>query len=181
MVGKDRLVWLDMGMTGLDPEICVPLEVAMIITDNQLKELATYESVIRVTETELASMGQFVRDMHTENGLLARVAAATAERALVETAMVKLVETWCTEKTGVLCGNSIWQDRRFIRRYFPRLEAILHYRMVDVSTIKELARRWYGDAALPHKESPHTAMADIRASIAELEHYRKNLWKPVGA
>jgi oligoribonuclease len=180
VIAGDRLVWLDMEMTGLDPETCVPLEVAIVITDSELLELASYESVIAAPGEALATMVDLVRRMHTENGLLERVAAAKASCGEVEEAMVGLLETWCEPRTGVLAGNSIWQDRRFLRRYFPRFETALHYRMVDVSSIKELVRRWYGEAALPGKDSAHTAMADIRASIAELQHYRRSVWRPAG-
>jgi oligoribonuclease len=174
----DRVVWLDMEMTGLDPESCVPLEVAVIVTDSELVELASYETVVIAPSAALEQMIDLVRDMHTQNGLLERVAAAEVSCVEADAAMVALVDAWCEPRTGVLAGNSIWQDRRFIRRYFPRLDAALHYRMIDVSTIKELARRWYGEAALAEKDSPHTAMADIRASIAELVHYRDTLFRP---
>jgi len=177
VIAADRIVWLDMEMTGLDPETCVPLEVAVVITDSEMAELASYETVIAAGEAELASMGDFVREMHTTNGLLERVATATTKAGEADAAMVALVNTWCEPNTGVLAGNSIWQDRRFVRRYMPALNAALHYRMIDVSTIKELVRRWYGEAALPEKNAPHTAMADIRASIAELAHYRKTVWR----
>ena len=175
-LGSDRLVWLDMEMTGLDPVVCVPVEVAIIITDNELNELANYEAVLACSESDLESMDDFVRDMHTKNGLLERVSQSTTQVAESDAAMTALVTQWCDERTGVLAGNSIWQDRRFVRRYFTSLDAALHYRMVDVSTIKELTRRWYPNA-LPEKSSDHTAMADIRASIAELVHYRTTVFK----
>ncbi len=172
----NRLVWLDMEMTGLDPATCVPLEVAIIITDSELGELATYESVIACDRAGLDTMDDFVRNMHTVNGLLDRVKTADTTAAETDAAMTELVSQWCDPKTGVLAGNSIWQDRRFVRRYFPALDAVLHYRMVDVSTIKELTRRWY-PAAMLEKTSDHTAMADIRSSINELSHYRANVFK----
>lgn len=178
MIRDDRIVWLDMEMTGLDPETCVPIEVAVIVTDSELVELGSYEAVLAASDEALATMDEFVRDMHTRNGLLARVKTATTSLAEADAAMVALVNAWCTPRTGVLAGNSIWQDRRFIRRYLPALDAALHYRMIDVSTIKELAWRWYGETALLAKESAHTAMADIRASIAELIHYRDTLLRP---
>lgn len=175
-IKNDRMVWLDMEMTGLDPERCMPLEVAIIITDTELGELATYEAVLACDPAGLDTMDDFVRNMHTENGLLERVAKATTTVGQSDEAMAELVNAWCEPRTGVLAGNSIWQDRRFVRRYFPKLDAALHYRMVDVSTLKELARRWYPDA-VHEKTSDHTAMADIRASIRELVHYRKNILK----
>ncbi len=175
-IGDDRMVWLDMEMTGLDPQNCVPLEVAIIITDSKLNELDSYDDVVIATDIALKRMNDFVRNMHTQNGLLERVRAATTEVGSADQSMAAIVNKWCTPKTGVLAGNSIWQDRRFVRRYFPALEQTLHYRMIDVSTLKELARRWYPQA-LPEKTSDHTAMADIRASISELKHYRETILK----
>lgn len=173
-IGADRIVWLDMEMTGLDPQRCVPLEVAIIVTDSELVELCQYESVLAADNDGLATMDDFVRNMHTVNGLLERVSSATKSVKTADEEMASLVNQWCEAGTGVLAGNSIWQDRRFVRRYFPLLDAALHYRMIDVSTLKELARRWYPHA-LPEKTSDHTAMADIRASIRELEHYRASI------
>ena len=176
-MSEGRLLWLDMEMTGLDPANCVPLEVAMIVTDDQMNELASYESVVKASAEALAKMGAFVRNMHTENGLLDRVAQATKTVAEVEEELLSLVAGHVPPQGGVLAGNSIWQDRRFIRQYMPRLDEFLHYRMVDVSAIKELVRRWYGESALPEKATEHTAMADIRASIAELAHYRATIFR----
>ena len=178
-IDDDRIVWLDMEMTGLDPETCVPVEVAVIMTDSELVELDTYEAVLQAKETDLEGMDDFVRNMHTVNGLLDRIRTATTTVGQADDALAELVNKWCTPKTGVIAGNSIWQDRRFVRRFFPKLDAALHYRMIDVSTLKELARRWYPKAVAP-KSSDHTAMADIRASIAELVHYQKNILLPRG-
>lgn len=172
---SNQLVWLDMEMTGLDPETCVPVEVAMIVTNPDLKEEGRYAAVIHQEEAALASMNDFVRNMHTQNGLLAKVKQSTTTLAEADSALAQLVTTHCPEGEAVLAGNSIHQDRRFITRYFPELEKRLHYRMVDVSTLKELVRRWYGDQALFTKpESDHTALADTQQSIAELAFYRKN-------
>jgi len=177
MIDKDRLVWLDMEMTGLDPSTCVPLEVAVIITDSQCEELAAYESVVKASPEALEQMSDFVREMHTRNGLLEKVRAATSSLEQVEDALLETVKGWCVENTAVLAGNSIWQDRRFLREYFPRFNEFLHYRMIDVSTIKELVKRWYGDKAVVHKDSAHTAMSDIRASMAELAKYRETVFR----
>ncbi len=173
----DRLVWLDMEMTGLDPATCVPLEVAIVITDSIGNELANYESVVKAGDEALSTMSDLVRNMHTQNGLLDRVQQATKTNTQVDAEMLEIVSRRCVEKTGVLCGNSIWQDRRFLREYFPRFENTLHYRMIDVSTIKELVRRWYGESKVFSKENDHTAMADIRSSMAELEYYRNTAFR----
>lgn len=175
---RDLLVWLDMEMTGLDPETCVPIEVALVVTSGDLEELETFHAVIHQDTAALASMNDFVRDMHTGNGLLDRVARSGTSLGEADSAAAALVARHCPEGEGLLAGNSIHQDRRFIAKYFPALEKCLHYRMVDVSTLKELVRRWYGEAALfPKPESDHTALADTRQSIAELAFYREKFFR----
>ena len=173
-----HLIWLDMEMTGLDPMTCVPIEVAIIVTTETLEEVDTYHAVIHQSESALASMNDFVRNMHTENGLLERVRTSTTSLAEADAACAALVAKIAPEGEALLAGNSIHQDRRFIEPYFPALEKCLHYRMVDVSTLKELARRWYGAAAVFEKpESDHTALADTRQSIAELRFYREKCFR----
>lgn len=180
---SDRMVWLDMEMTGLDPMSCVPIEVAVIISDSQLAEVAgaSYEAVIHQPESAFAGMPQVVVDMHTENGLLDRVRASKLSLAEVDAAMAKLITEHCEAGKALLAGNTIQQDRLFIRRYFPETEKTLHYRQVDVSTFKEMVRRWYGPSAVFAKDSNHTAMDDIRSSIDELQYYRKNFFREPGA
>ena len=176
---KEVLVWLDMEMTGLDPEVDVPIEVAMVITTAELEELDYGEAAIWQPESQLERMLPVVRDMHTANGLINKVRKATGSVADAERMMLSLLARWTRPKEGVLCGNSIHQDRRFLAKYFPTVHGYLHYRMVDVSTLKELARRWYGSEALYVKaESNHTALTDARASIAELKHFRKTILRP---
>jgi len=178
-IASDLLVWLDMEMSGLDPATCVPLEVAIIITSADLTELDSFHSVIHQTDPALESMNDFVRNMHTGNGLLERVRASTTSLDDAERGMVEIVARHCEAGTAVLSGNSIHQDRKFIVAYFPGFEKLLHYRMVDVSTIKELVWRWYGKDALYAKpQSDHTALADTRESIAELGHYRRRFLVP---
>lgn len=177
---RDVLVWLDMEMTGLDPEVDVPIEVAMVITSAELEELDYTEALIWQPEAQLQRMVPVVREMHTSNGLLDKVRKAPGSVADAERKLVSLLSRWTRPKEGLLCGNSIHQDRRFLARYFPTVHGYLHYRMVDVSTLKELGRRWYGSEALyPKTESDHTALTDARASIAELRHYRKTMLRPV--
>jgi oligoribonuclease len=176
---SDLLVWLDMEMTGLDPETCVPLELAAIITTGELEELDQFTAVIWQPESALAGMSDFVRQMHSENRLLDAVRASTTLLEQADAGLAELIGKWCAPR-AVLAGNSIHQDRLFVRRYFPTTEACLHYRMVDVSSLKELVRRWYGESALyPKAESSHTALEDIRASLAELRHYRATVMKPL--
>ncbi|MBK8010702.1 MAG: oligoribonuclease [Deltaproteobacteria bacterium] len=175
---RDLLVWLDMEMTGLDPEVCVPIEAAIVITSAELVELDAMETTIWQPDAVLDRMEPVVRRMHTENGLLERVRTATTSLGEAQKRMLAFLARWCKPQEGVLAGNSIHQDRRFLVRYFPAFDGYLHYRMVDVSTIKELVRRWYGPEALPQKmASTHTALADVRHSIEELRHYRTTVMK----
>jgi oligoribonuclease len=176
---KDLLVWLDMEMTGLDPDVCVPLQIALVITNADLDELDSMELEIWQPESKLEVMEPFVRKMHTDNGLLVKVRASDKGMLDAERKMLAMLTKHCRTGEGVLAGNSIHQDRKFLDRYFPTFSGLLHYRMVDVSTLKELVRRWYGDEALMKKPSSnHTALADARESIEELRHYRKGVMRP---
>lgn len=174
------LVWLDMEMTGLDPATCVPLQIAVVITDSDLNELDAGDVTIWQPEETLARIEPFVRNMHTENGLLDRVRSSDQSLAQAEREMATLVAKWCPLGTGILAGNSIHTDRRFVKAYFPLLDGYLHYRMVDVSSIKELVHRWYGRGEVFTKHLQlHTALEDVRESIAELRHYRDRVMRPV--
>lgn len=176
---KDLLVWLDMEMTGLDPEVCVPIQVGVIITNKDFEELDSFETTIWQPESRLETMEPFVRNMHTSNGLLAEVRKSEVSLLDAERKLIAVLLKWCRPGEGVLAGNSIHQDRRFLHKYFPVLDGLLHYRMIDVSTLKELVRRWYGpEASAPKTASAHTAISDIRASIAELKFYRQSVMKP---
>ncbi len=178
---REPLVWLDMEMTGLDPETCVPLELAVVITGPDLEELDVMEAAIWQPESQLSQMQPVVRRMHEENGLLAKVRASALGMLEVERKTLQMLARWCRPLEGVLAGNSIHQDRRFLARYFPSVHGYLHYRMVDVSAVKELVKRWYGADALPPKiPSDHTALADVRGSIGELRHYRNKVFVPPG-
>lgn len=174
---REPLIWLDMEMTGLEPHECVPLEVAIVITDPDLLELDAMEAVIWQPDSALSTMAPIVQKMHTENGLLGRVRSSPLSLREVEKKMMLMISRWAKPHEGVLAGNSIHQDRRFLAAYFPVVHGYLHYRMVDVSTVKELVLRWYGEeAAFPKTQSDHTALADVRASIAELAHYRARVF-----
>ncbi|HWO23062.1 MAG TPA: oligoribonuclease [Kofleriaceae bacterium] len=184
--GSDVLVWLDMEMTGLDPSKERIIEVAAIITDGQLAELATGpDLVIHQPDEVLAAMDDWNRTHHGASGLVDRVRASTVTDADAEAQLLAFVNAHVPSPKDrpVLAGNSIHQDRRFIRRYMPKLDARLHYRMVDVSTIKELARRWFPQiiARQPPKNDTHRALDDIRESIDELRYYRAHVFAPVTA
>lgn len=173
-----KLVWIDLEMTGLDPAVDSILEIAVIVTDAELQPLGQYEAVIHQPDSTLLTMSSFVREMHTKNGLLDRVRAAKTSLQEAGAAALALIKQHCAEGEGVLAGNSIHQDRRFLYRYMPQLEAWLHYRQVDVSSFKVLARAWYPDVPKYGKEDKdHTALADIKESIAELKYYRERIMK----
>ncbi len=146
------LVWIDLEMTGLDPDQCTILEIATVVTDEQLNVLAEGPDIIVSQPQEvLARMDAWCTKTHGESGLTAGVLASTISLQQAEAQTLAFVREWTKAQMSPLCGNSIWQDRRFLSRYMPTLEAFLHYRMVDVSTIKELARRWYPSVRPPQK------------------------------
>jgi oligoribonuclease len=174
----DNLVWIDLEMTGLDPVTDVVLQAALVITTAQLEPLADLAVDIGQPEAALARMSDFVRDMHTRTGLIERVRRETRTVAEAERLLLERISAWCPAP-ATLCGSSIWNDRRFIARYMPELDRYLHYRVVDVSSVKVLAQRWYGEAAVFDKPAPggHDAAVDVRNSIAELRHYRDSLFR----
>lgn len=172
-MAETRFVWIDLEMTGLDPERCAIIELGLIITGADLAPLATLERAVWQPAEVLDRMEPFVRQMHTTNGLLERVKSSGHSCADVEREALTLITRHCAFREGVLAGNSIHQDRRFLQRHMPQLEGFLHYRQVDVSSLKVLAKTWYGPEAEFRKDTKnHTALDDIEASIAELRHYR---------
>ena len=177
-----HLVWMDLEMTGLNPEHDRILEIATIITDGDLNTVAE-GPVFAVSQPEslLAGVDDWNQTHHGESGLLKRVREASVTEGEAEAATLAFIEEHVGPQAAPLCGNTIWQDRRFLVRYMPTLEAYLHYRLVDVSSIKELARRWRPDVANGLvKKNEHTALADIRESIEELRHYRTHFFKMEG-
>jgi oligoribonuclease len=170
----ENLIWIDLEMTGLDVNQDRIIEMATIVTDSQLNVLAEGPVfAIHQPEQQLAVMDDWNVSHHTSSGLVARVKASEIDEARAEAATLDFLRQYVPEKQSPMCGNSVWQDRRFLARYMPALENYFHYRMIDVSTLKELARRWvpriYGGF---QKESQHLALADIRESIDELKYYR---------
>src|SRR5512144_1514322 len=180
MAGSDVLVWLDMEMTGLDPARERIIEIATILTDGQLMEIAVGpELVIHQPDEILAAMDDWNTQHHGASGLTRRVKESTITDADAEAQTIAFINAHVQAKDRpVLAGNSIHQDRRFIRRYMPALDTRLHYRMVDVSTVKELARRWFPQitAKLPPKKETHRALDDTRESIDELRWYRQHVF-----
>ncbi|HPB44950.1 MAG: oligoribonuclease [Microthrixaceae bacterium] len=174
------LVWMDLEMTGLDDRTDVIVEIATLITDDDLNIVAEGpDLVIHQPPEALANMDKVVLNMHTSSGLLDAIRSSeiTLEQAGAET-LAFIKEHAPQPRSVPLCGNSIGMDRRFLNAYLPQIENHLHYRSVDVSTIKELARRWYPEAlaAAPHKATAHRAMDDIRESVAELKYWRDNVF-----
>jgi len=169
---------MDLEMTGLDPETDSIIEIATIITDGNLNIIAEGpDIVIHQPDAALDDMDEWCTTHHGNSGLTARVRASKITLAEAEQQTLDFIRRYVPEHNSPLCGNSIHQDRRFLLPYMPALEAWVHYRNIDVSTIKELARRWYPDIEAPVKEAEHLALADIRESIAELAFYRKKLFR----
>lgn len=172
-----HLIWLDLEMTGLDPATDRIIEIATLVTDTQLEPLAE-GPVIAVFQPEdvLAGMDEWNQHHHGRSGLVDRVRASRWDEAGAEHETLAFLADWVAPGKSPLCGNSICQDRRFLARCMPRLEAYFHYRNLDVSTVKILAQRWAPQVAESFKkEAKHQAMDDIKESIAELRHYRQHL------
>lgn len=178
----NRIVWIDCEMTGLEPDRHVLVEIAALVTDADLNVLGEgVDLVIKASETELAQMDSFVTQMHANSGLDAEIRASSIDVAQAEQAVLEYIRQWVPEAgTAPLAGNSIASDRKFLHRYMPELDNYLHYRMIDVSSFKEIARRWYPQilAGAPEKGMAHRALADIQESIRELAFYRHTMLVP---
>jgi oligoribonuclease len=180
-----RLVWIDLEMTGLDPHNDHILEIASIITDTHLTIIAEGpELVIQCPEEALISMSPEVRSMHEKNGLIERVRASNITRAQAEEQTLNFLQTYCINNTSPLCGNSIWQDKRFLSHHMPSIVSFLHYRIIDVSSIKQLVRYWYEPKIneilkKTIKKDTHRALIDIHESIQELALYRSHYFKEI--
>lgn len=174
-----NLVWMDLEMTGLDPDRDTIIELAVIITDSELKILHEGPVVaIHQPEEVLVRMDPWCVEHHGASGLSQRVRDSKITMAEAEDAALAVIKEWCPEKTSPICGNSIHQDRRFLHRYMPRLDSYLHYRMIDVSSVKELVHRWYPSERRPgSKDHAHLAMDDVKESINELLWYRQRVFK----
>lgn len=174
------LVWMDLEMTGLEPDRERIIEIAVLITNAQLEITAEGpDLVIHQPESLLGQMDAWNKKHHTASGLIERVRASTVTEADAEAEVLAFLREHVAERAAPLAGNSIHQDRRFLRRYMPSVDAYLHYRNVDVSTVKELVRRWYPAiyGGAPEKRGAHRALDDIRDSIAELRYYRAQAFR----
>jgi oligoribonuclease len=174
-----NLIWIDMEMTGLDPETCVVLEIATIVTDAQLNILAEGPVLaIHQSDEVLANMNEWCIDVHGKTGLTQRCRESKISAVDAQAQTIAFLSQWVAAGKSPLCGNTIGQDRRFMVKYMPELEAYCHYRSIDVSTIKELAVRWQPDVLKGfNKKGVHLALADIQESIAELQYYRTHVFK----
>jgi oligoribonuclease len=176
--GQTRFVWCDLEMTGLDPQRNAIIEMGLIITGPDLRPLAELERAVWQSDSVLGEMEPFVRTMHTKNGLLERVRKSEISLRQAEKDATSLVSQHVDFGEGILAGNSIYMDRLFLAKYMPGFERYLHYRMLDVSSLKVLTRAWYPNAPGRTKDdASHTVLSDLRASIAELAYYQQTFFK----
>lgn len=177
-MGFSHLVWIDLEMTGLDPDRHAICEIATVITDSDLKLVAEGPNlVIHLDDDVMAKMDPWCVEHHGESGLTARIKESEVTNEEAQRKTLEFISTYVKPNEAPLCGNSIWQDRRFLERYMPELEAFLHYRMIDVSSIKECVKRWYSTKYLPPpKSNSHRALDDIHESITELRYYREKIF-----
>ena len=174
-----HLIWIDLEMTGLNPDSDLIIEIATVVTDKELNILAQGPVLaVHQSDAALAAMDDWNQKHHGQSGLIDRVKASTINEAEAERLTIEFLKQWVPENTSPICGNSIGQDRRFLVRYMPKLEAYFHYRNIDVSTLKELAARWAPEVKNGfNKESTHQALDDIIESIEELRYYREHFIK----
>jgi len=172
----NNLIWIDMEMTGLQPDADRVIEIAMLVTDPQLNVVATGPVlVVHQPDEVLDAMDTWNKSTHAKTGLIERVRASSLSEVAVERQSLEFLAAHVPANASPMCGNSICQDRRFLVRWMPRLEAHFHYRNLDVSTLKELVRRWKPELKAFSKEGKHEALADILESIEELKFYRKTV------
>lgn len=173
---NQRLIWIDMEMTGLSPDNDRIIEVALVVTDNELNTVAEAPVlVVHQGDQVLEGMDSWNKATHAKSGLIEKVKASRLDEAAVESAMIEFLQQHVAAKISPMCGNSICQDRRFLARTMPKLEDYFHYRNLDVSTLKELAKRWKPEIAPGlTKHGKHEALADIYESIEELKYYREH-------
>jgi oligoribonuclease len=175
----NNLIWIDMEMSGLNPDTERIIEVAIVVTDTQLNTVAEAPVlVVHQSDAVLDAMDSWNKSAHAKSGLIDRVKASTLSEAEVETQLADFLSLHVPSSTSPMCGNSVHQDRRFLVRYMPKLEACFHYRNLDVSTLKELAKRWKPEIMAGFaKHGKHEALADIYESIEELKYYREHFLK----
>ena len=172
-----RMIWMDLEMTGLDPEQDTIIEIATLVTDNALNVIEEGpEIIIHQDQSRFAQMDDWNKEHHTKSGLWAKVVSSTVTLEQAENETLAFIQKHSKHKDSPLCGNSVWQDRRFLARYMKQIDNHLHYRLVDVSTIKELSVRWFPGVKFDKKKNSHRAMDDIRESLNELKFYREKFF-----
>jgi oligoribonuclease len=177
-LSDQNLIWIDLEMTGLNPERDCIIEIATIVTDVHLKEQVEGPMIaIHQTDAVLSGMDEWNTRQHGKSGLTVRVRESAVDTAAAEQATLAFLRDLVPPRVSPMCGNSVCQDRRFLYRYMPELAEFFHYRNLDVSTLKELAKRWAPRVPILHKKGTHLALDDIRDSIAELKHYRTHFLK----
>lgn len=175
----DNLIWIDLEMSGLDPEKHVILEIAAIVTNSNLDIIAEGPNiVIHHPREALSTIEEWSKTHHESSGLLDKVKRSPSSCHKAEVETLEFLHRYSKKGESPLCGNSIWQDRRFLTRHMPSLSAFFHYRNIDVSTVKELVKRWYPALAKVKKRQDHLALNDIKESIEELKYYRRNVFLP---
>ena len=175
-----NMVWLDLEMTGLNVATDVILEIACVITNGNLEVIEEGPSfIINQPEEKLTAMGKWCQDHHGRTGLIEGVRQSTIDSAYAQNEIFEFIKKHCPIHTGILAGNSVWQDRVFLERYMPSIPAYLHYRIIDVTSIKEMVKRWYPDDKKNEyqKNDRHRALSDVYESIAELKHFRMNFFR----
>ena len=175
---EERLVWIDLEMTGLDVTKESIIEIATVVTDGELNIIAQGPNLaINVEESLLAGMDEWNTSHHTSSGLVERVRQEGVSIEEAEERTLHFLQEWVPEGRAPLCGNSVWNDKKFMEKEMPKLVEHLHYRMIDVSTVKELARRWYPEVGRYEKKGAHLALDDILESIEELRYFRSKVFK----
>ena len=174
-----KLIWIDLEMTGLDAEKHFILEIASVVTNDRLEIVAKGPNIaINYSKQVFQTMEEWSRNHHKKSGLLDRAKASPHDCHSAEQETLEFLSKHCKQGKSPLCGNSVWQDRRFLIKHMPSLETFLHYRNIDVSSIKELVRRWYPSLPPYRKQKAHLALNDIRESIDELKYYREKIFLP---
>lgn len=177
-MADECLVWIDLEMTGLDPEKCAILEIASLVTDSELHILAEGPNLaIHQPQAVMDAMEEWSRTHHTQSGLIERALSSGHDTRTAEQETLEFLRAYSKPDASPLCGNSVWQDRRFLVRHMPELEDFLHYRNIDVSTVKELVRRWYPGLPGFRKSEAHLALSDIHESLKELAYYREHVFR----
>ena len=178
-IKRENLIWIDLEMTGLNPEKEKIIEIAVIVTDKELNILAEGpDLVVKQPKKLLGKMDSWNKKQHKKSGLLDEVLKSRLTIRQAEKMVLEFIKPYCEPGKNALCGNSVYHDRRFIIKYMPKLDKFLHYRLVDVSTIKNLVQRWFPKySGVPKKSDTHRALADIRESIEELRFYRQTFFK----